>query len=252
MTKHWFEAALVAVISVCSTAPASAAVVLITQTKAVNGGIPGDAAGFPITLQIPGAYRFDTNLTVPAGKTGILVLSHNVDIDMAGFGLYGANVANFGVASTFGISRIHDGIISNFRIDGILLNGAGGNSNAWVVENMQILANGEDGIAASASVYSRFLDNSILVNGDDGIFCGAYCHVEGNTIADNGGVGALFVDSGTVLGNSIFSNGSHGINDGSPQGNVGYGNNTLSGNNSGGDQVAGGTPLQPNACLPSC
>jgi hypothetical protein len=252
MTKHWFEAALVAVISVCVATPVSAAVVLITQTKAVNGGIPGDAPGFPITLTQPWAYQLDTNLTVPAGKNGIHVLSHNVTIDMAGFSLFGNDVANYGVVSPFGLGRIHNGVINDFRIDGILLNGTGGNSNAWVVENMQIVENGDEGVDAAVSGYSRFLNNSILVNGGNGISCGAYCHVEGNTIADNGYVGAVLL-GGTVLGNSIFSNDFFGIVDGTAgTTDVGYGNNTLSGNNSGGDQVDGGAPLQPNVCVPSC
>jgi hypothetical protein len=235
---------------------ASAGVIIITQAKANAGGVtPGDAPGFPVTLSLPGAYQFDTNLTVPANKHGIAVTSHYVDIDMNGFLLLGANasgvkVAFHGVISGHGDGHIHDGIISSFKGNGIYLVAAP-NSNAWVVENMQIVGNDLSGIRADASHYLRFSNNLIVVNGLGGIRCGEYCHVEGNTIADNGGDGAALI-SGTVLGNSIFSNEYYGISDEGSAADVGYGNNTLSGNLSGGDQVFYGVPLHPNACVPSC
>src|SRR5689334_20252335 len=82
-----------------SFTPASAAVVIITQAKANAGGVTtGDAPGFPVTLSQPGAYRLDSNLTVPANKNGIVVTSHYVDIDMNGFVLLGANASGTKVA----------------------------------------------------------------------------------------------------------------------------------------------------------
>ena len=56
------------------TGPALAAdgVDEINQTSALAGGItPGDAAGFPITLTEPGSYVLTSNLSVPAGTSGI-------------------------------------------------------------------------------------------------------------------------------------------------------------------------------------
>ena len=234
---------------------ASAAVITITQAKANAGGVtPGDAPGFPVTLSLPGAYQFDTNLTVPANRNGILVTSHYVDIDMNGFLLLGANaagtkVAFHGVVSGYGDGHIHDGIIAAFKGDGIVLVAAP-NSNAWVVEDMQIVSNDGFGIHANTSHYLRVSNNVILVNGKSGVLCAEYCHVEGNTIADNGDSGVTLV-SGTVLGNSIFSNVLAGIFDGGAV-DVGYGNNTLSGNGGATDQVFAGVPMHPNACVPSC
>jgi hypothetical protein len=235
---------------------ASAGVIIITQAKANAGGVtPGDAPGFPVTFSLPGAYQFDTNLTVPASKNGIVVTSHYVDIDMNGFLLLGANsagtkVAFHGVVSGFGDGHIHNGIISSFKGTGIFLVAAP-NSNAWVVENMQIVSNDGYGIRADTSHYLRVSNSLILVNGASGLWCVQYCHVEGNTIADNGSYGVL-LSSGTVLGNSIFSNGSYAIVDSGAAIDVGYGNNTLSGNGPTADQVFGGVPLHPNACVPSC
>jgi hypothetical protein len=261
MFNHRYLAPALLLTAAVAFTPASAAVVVITQAKANAGGVtPGDAPGFPVTLSLPGAYQFDTNLTVPANRNGIVVTSHYVDIDMNGFLLLGANasgvkVAFHGVISGYGDGHIHDGIISSFKGTGIFLVAAP-NSNAWVVEDMQIVGNDQYGIRADASHYLRLSNNLILVNGQAGIVCGEYCHAEGNTLADNGFArlaGGIELVSGTVLGNSIFSNDDgSGIVDEDPDTDVGYGNNTVSGNGAGGDQVYFGIPLHPNACVPSC
>ena len=191
MFNHRYLAPALSLTAAVAFTPASAAVVVITQAKANAGGVtPGDAPGFPVTLSLPGAYQFDTNLTVPANRNGIVVTSHYVDIDMNGFLLLGANasgvkVAFHGVISGHGDGHIHDGIISSFKGNGIFLVAAP-NSNAWVVEDMQIVGNDQFGIRADVSHYLRFSNNLILVNGRAGIVCGEYCHVEGNTLADNG------------------------------------------------------------------
>jgi hypothetical protein len=57
--------------------------------------------------------------------------------------------------------------------------------------------------------------------------------------------------SGLVLGNTIQDNEYLGI---AGFGNVGFGNNVLTGNNRnhGGEQVFHGVPLHPNVCEPAC
>ena len=222
--------------------------IIITQAKANAGGVtPGDDPGFPVTLSLPGAYVLGSNLNPPAGKNGLLVTSHNVDIDMNGFRLNGRGVANIGVDSSFGQSRIHDGFIVAFKSHGISLTG---NCNAWTVENMQIIQNGGAGVYGEESVYARYLNNNIVVNGDTGIRCGHYCYVEGNTISDNRLVG-VWTHSGTVLGNTIFSNGQYGIIDADGPADTGFGDNTVVGNNNNGDQVHNVVPLHPNYCSPN-
>lgn len=251
MTKHWLVAALVAIISVCSTAPVIAAVITITQAKANAGGVTaGDAPGFPVTLSQPGAYRLDTNLNVPAGKPGIDVRSQNVDIDMAGFRLYGWNAAGdtrvgtYGVYTTAGMGNIRGGFITGFRVAGIYIRGLG-----WTVEDMDIQSSGQRGVSAFYSDYARILNSRVILNGDIGIVCGHHCHVEGNTVSDNGNSG-IFMLSGMALGNTIFSNIKLGLDAANPSG---FGNNTIIGNNPGGAQVrAEFHPLHPNYCIPAC
>lgn len=237
--------------------PASAAIIVITQAKANAGGVtPGDTPGFPVSLSQPGAYRLDTNLTVPAGKQGISVRSNYVDIDMNGFLLSGWNAAgtaragNYGVYSSFGVGSIRNGVITGFKFDGIFLTG---NSNSWTVEDMTIQSNGGVGINAEVSAYSRIVDSTISINGAFGIVCGSYCHIEGNNISDNGHNG-ISLESGTVLGNTIFSNIGYGIYDTGSQTDTGFGNNTIIDNNASdpsGLQVLFVIPLQPNACQPA-
>jgi hypothetical protein len=247
--RPYVAAMLLASLALLPAGPALAqGEIVITQSKAEAGGVtPDDAPGFPVTLSFSGAYIFASNLNVPAGKNGLVVAKHNVDIDMNGFRLNGGGVANIGVVSTYGQSRIHDGTITQFLSDGIRLTG---NSNAWIVENMQIIQNHGSGVSADPSTYSRYLNNNIVVNLGDGISCGEYCHVEGNTIADNGNVG-VYIRSGTVLGNSIFSNGNEAIHDWQTGFDTGFGNNTIVGNNGGGIQATSVTPLQPNVCKPT-
>ena len=145
MCFRWFAGVLFAACSLAFATTASAAVILITQQKAVAGGVtPGDAAGFPVTLTQPGSYRLDGNLTVPAGKYSIDIRSHYVSIDMAGFMLSGfdksgAKAAAYGIyGRTFGVVSVRNGIITGFKNSGIAIF-----NNQWVVEDMTITANGD-------------------------------------------------------------------------------------------------------------
>ena len=254
MNKHLTAAALLAALAVSLASPASAAVIVITQSKAAAGNVtPGDPPGFPVILSQPGAYRFDSNLTVPAGRNGLHVTSPYVEIDMNGFRLWGWNaagdtrVANNGLYSTFGISSIRDGSISGFRFDGIRLADIG--SSSWVVDDMQIFGNGGGGIEAdNTSSHHRFTNNSILRNAGDGIICGLSCRIVGNTLSENGLMGVwcqgqchvesntisgnasygVYIVSGTVLGNTISDNSAYGITNDQASSDVGFGNNTLS------------------------
>jgi hypothetical protein len=247
-------ASIVAALTISST-PALAAIIIITQAKANAGGItPADTAGFPVTLSVPGAYRLDTNLTVPLGKVGIAVRTHYVDIDMNGFRLYGWNSAGTqrlgvtGVDATFGVSKIHDGFISGFASEGIRLRG---NSNQWVIENMTIQSNGTEGIDSASIGYTRVLNSTIDANGTYGILCGDYCHVEGSIVASNQ-IDGVLMRSGLVLGNTIAGNVAYAVNDTVTAGDIGVGNNALIGNNAGGaKQLFGTADLHPNTCSPT-
>ena len=85
-------------ISLCLLAVPAVAQVVITQAKAIAGGVtPGDAAGFPVTLSRKGSYRLQSNLNPPAGKDGIQIKSHDLTIDFNGFVMDGVQLARTGI-----------------------------------------------------------------------------------------------------------------------------------------------------------
>jgi hypothetical protein len=237
-------AALIVAAAFALSAPAFAAgEILITQAKANAGNVtPGDAAGFPVTISLPGSYILASNLQPPANKAGIRIASHEVDIDMNGFRLNGAAGATTGIfGDNFGRAKIRNGTITGFDAHGIYTTGA-----SWIVENMRVVENGAAGITVGN--YSSVRDSTVTENGSTGIACGLICLVEDSNSSVNGGAGIL-IAAGTVLGNAIMGNTGFGISGSAA---TGYGNNTLLGNNDGEAQVDAALPLHPNVCNPPC
>ena len=116
---------------------------------------------------------------------------------------------------------------------------------------MHIVSNGE-GISGLGNNMVRVLNSSIVRNRGRGVVCSRSCHVEGSIISENDGVGVT-MGSGTVLGNTITANESFGIALDPGGAGIGFGNNTLTGNNNNEAQVSDGVvPLQPNVCVPAC
>jgi hypothetical protein len=210
---------LIGVVAVALTVFAVPAVaqVTLTQGKANAGGItPGDAAGYPITISLPGNYKLFTNLSVPANKTGIEIKSFDVTIDFNGF-------------------------------RGSAING----KNFWLVENMQILVNGQYGVNIGDG--GRVDRSTISRKGTNGVLCRSDCLIEDNSVGWNGGNGVV-LQSGAVLANAIEGNRFWGIAKVISTGVVGFGSNTLFGNNGGGAQTNGGGflfPLHVNVCSPA-
>lgn len=199
--------------------------VLITQSRALAGGVtPGDAPGYPVTISASGSYKLASNLAVPLNKTGIEVNAVEVTIDLNGFRINGSinGSSPFGPEATGikGYQRsltVRNGTVRNFRHTGISANGA-----MLIVKDMRISEN------------------------RTGISCAESCHVEGNIVSYNLGVGVTMNRSGTVLGNTIMLNGNMGL---AVSGPVGAGNNTVV--NNGAAQIVGPIiRLHPNACAP--
>ena len=73
---------------------------VIDQNRALAGNVtPSDSPGFPITLGVPGAYKLTGNLVVPAGLTGIEIITEGVTIDLNGF-----RIASGGICTRNGVS----------------------------------------------------------------------------------------------------------------------------------------------------
>ena len=266
MSRTPLAAALLALAMSSVVPPALADQILLTHAKALNGTIPGDAPGYPITIKKSGSYKLDGNLKPTAGKHGIKVTAYDVTIDFAGFTLHGNNAAKTGIWGDKHSLTVKNGTISSFtehgmhgtgsfwmidtmRIVGNQQNGIYATGGSWTIANSQIVGNGQYGILASSAGPILIRNNIVSGNGHTGISA-AKAHIESNMIADNGypdGFYGIALFNGTVLGNTIVSNRSNGFY-GTGGGVVGFGNNTLVENNGGGLEKEGGSALHPNIC----
>jgi hypothetical protein len=142
---------------------------------------------------------------------------------------------------------VKNGTIGAFRYTGIHAD----SKDYLIVENMRVI-NGGYGIYNKEGNFSRVQNSTVATNTGTGIYCGQSCHVEGSVVSQNGGYG-IFVESGTILGNTIFSNTSEGIAAPPPSigFSTGYGNNAIVDNHGGGTQIIGTLfELHPNVCKP--
>jgi hypothetical protein len=100
-------------------------VVLITQAKAMAGGVtPGDAPGFPVSITRPGSYRLTSNLRLLSGPA-IEILADNVSLNLNGFAIVGSNIYPSGAGITGDGRkhvRIHNGSVVGFS-DGLRFQG---------------------------------------------------------------------------------------------------------------------------------
>ncbi len=111
-----------------SMALAADGVVEINQTKALQGGVtPGDAPGFPVSINQAGSYRLTSNLAVPSGLDGVAISGADVSLDLGGFALEGpyaccaSGGSGAGVRATGNRTRVAHGTVAGFAEDGVLL-----------------------------------------------------------------------------------------------------------------------------------
>jgi len=226
--------------------------VLITQAKALAGSVTtGDAAGFPVTLSVPGSYKLASNLFPGPNQDGIVAASSDITIDLNGFVMSGgpaggtSNSLN-GIVDAGDRLTVKNGTIGAFQIAGI----SASRRLYLMIENMRII-NGGAGVTNALGVFTSVQNSVVATNRYTGIECGTSCSIEDNVISGNGQIGIRIL-SGTVLGNTIMSNGSDGIvGSNRAVDMVGVGNNTLAGN--GTSQILGNSMgfLHPNVCKPS-
>jgi hypothetical protein len=225
--------------------------VQITHAKVLAGNVtPGDPAGYPAILSAPGSYILAGNLAPGPNLNGIVAAAPDITIDLNGFRISGGpaggtNNARIGIWGQTDRLRVRNGTIGGFELAGI----SHANHAHLVVENMTIV-NNYYGIFTTGS-FARIQNNTVAVNSYRGITCGPSCHIEGNVVSGNGDQG-INIPSGSVLGNTISSNGSFGVISNSPSPGFGFGNNTVVSNNGGSDQLDGSrSQLFPNYCAPT-
>lgn len=155
-------------------------VIEINQARALAGGVtPGDAPGFPVTINEAGSYVLTSNLVITdPDVTGIKITVADVSLDLNGFFLRGP-VSCGGNGSTLTCTPSGTG----FGIDG-----GGGASSGAVVKN--------GGVRGFASI---------------GVIVGPNCLIDHLVARSNGGTG-IFTQGGCVVTDSTaLRNSSHGF-----------------------------------------
>ena len=138
-------------------------VILIDQNKATAGSVtPGDAPGFPVSINQPGSYKLTGDLTVPdANTTAIEINASHVTLDLNGFAILGPTdcsgnlnpCANAG--SGHGITTFHGDNVTpafNITIRNGTVQGMGGagiylRGDSHLVEYVHARSNGGGGIS---------------------------------------------------------------------------------------------------------
>jgi hypothetical protein len=266
-------------------APASAAdgVIEINQVRALAGGVtPGDAPGFPVTLDAPGGYRLTSNLDLrslpgAASTSAILVAADHVAIDLGGFAILGPNV-NSGSPPTTALTCSHAAQVDGgFGIDGrnrrnlVISRGSidgTGFFGIWCgtacrVEHVQVSNTCSSGIQVGEAghIEAATVDRA----GFAGISAGNGAVVRGCTLRQSSSTGIGVANGATLERNTILSGYTSGIEAGDGvrvEGNVVRANrllgiavnfesqvlgNTVSANGSGGITAQTGTLLVDNA-----
>jgi hypothetical protein len=188
-------------------------VIEINQAAALAGGVtPGDAPGFPVSLNAPGSYRLTGALVVPDGTTtAILVDAGSVAIDLNGFSITCAApcTGNTGFGIDVVVALDHFGTsVRNGTIKGM---GAGALDllGDATVENMTLTDNGGAGIFAIGAILVRGC--VVRGNAGDGIRVSGGSVVDHNSVSDNTGVG-IFAEFGSVISyNHVSDSGGTGI-----------------------------------------
>ncbi len=115
---------------------------------------PGDSTGvFKVTQS--GSYYLTGNITVPAGKTGIVVAVPQVAIDLNGFTISGGTTGVSSPGFTTQVS-LHNGKVSNCSLHGVDLT----NSSYVMIEHVSVQGISGTGIGTGAS--ARISDCSVV------------------------------------------------------------------------------------------
>ena len=204
------------------SAQASDGTLEINQTCAVHTGcFPGDAAGFPVTITVPGSYVLTSNLVqnevplVSTPMTAIEIASRSVTVDFAGFeitcrnplgGLCNGSAAGIEQATSFVEAvTIVGGTIRQMPGYGIDLRGA----DYITVRDMHIVRNGGRGISIRDG--ANVSGNNVHANAEFGIHVG-FGLVRDNVVVGNQDTGIVSVGAAHVIGNTILGNINYGVN----------------------------------------
>ena len=199
---------------------ASDGVIEINQARAMAGGVtPGDAAGFPVSINVTGSYLLTSDLDLaasgsPANVHGIVITAPSVSLDLNGFSIFGTTTcaasspttcsgAGTGNGIEVGVNvhvTVRNGTIRN--VGNVGINTSNGTST---FEDLTLTQCGGEGLHALNSTVTRVQarlngglgiyvffgsvkDSRAALNRYQGIV-GTYASLVGNAVYENGGAG---------------------------------------------------------------
>lgn len=224
-----FLRSLLLPVLLATTAAAAHAQTEINHAVAMAGSLPGDAAGYPVTISEPGHYRLTGNLEVPLNVNAIVVNAPGVTLDLNGYTVSSSVVCeqnsttlqvNCNVANVYGDvfdksgiyvdhaaqgSVVRNGTVSGFRGHGLVVRAPGAR-----VEHVRVQSNRYAGLwlAVSGAVV-RVSDSISQFNGDHG-FHATQTFLERVTASRNGGSG-VYNQAGIVVDSHIARNARYGV-----------------------------------------
>ena len=230
-------------------------VIVIDQAKAVAGSVtPGDAAGFPVTINQPGSYRLGSNLSVAAeGVHAIDIVVNGVSLDLNGFTIQGPISCTGGTAEAIacpagnvngvGVRAANRRFVSvrNGAVRGFGYGVRGAYQSRF--ENLDVAHSGMFGIIAGEGSliansivfmsyeagihsYGDVRNNHVSMSGYDGIRAALGSLVIGNRVDRSGwaGINGNLGGAPTLIDNSVTRAGQHAVANG-----VNAGGNTCNG-----------------------
>jgi hypothetical protein len=237
-------------VGLAGSAHASDGVIEINQACVAAGCGGGDTPGYPVDLTEAGSYRLTSNLTVPAGESGVTVPS-DATLDLGGFSIVGPITCSgepvtscSAATTTVGVSagqraRVMNGAIRGFGT------GVSADEDARLTELM-IFNNA--GTGASLSRGAAVHECNVSFNGGRGVAAtagGGFAEVSGSTVRGNKESGVA-LSGGLVIESRLQNNGLEGLRSNSGSADAGYALNVINGNNGAGADVLGGRAIGCN------
>lgn len=127
-------------------------------------------SSLPFVIKTPGSYYVTTNLSVANNSIGITISNGNVNLDLNGYTLDGANVGSVGIYfwGSYTNVVVKNGVVANWGNRGIDSYSAG-SSRQVLLEGLKVFNNGSYGIFMEADTIIR--NCTAMLNFGDGIFC---------------------------------------------------------------------------------
>jgi hypothetical protein len=216
----------------------TAETITIDQIGALAGRIsPGDAPGFPITLNRGGHYRLSGDLRVPANTSGIVITAPNVTLDLSNHSVSGPVTCSHDkltlevrcdAASRFsaivGVSSVGTAcaVIRNGTVQGFA--GLGVHyGEGTLLENLRVRSNAGVGIAGAGYAAAGLVRaTTVQHNGGPGIAC-EQMHISHSSFVANGGTG-VDCRGAWFVGSVTRHNGAFGVAEGGKAGLRSFGN----------------------------